>query len=208
MLLDWKRARVRESDGVELSLANAGGHVPFDPSQLVGEGVQQLASLWRNRRDGHIGQRAMKTRQRLALVAGLGLRLPVKPEDGVPATSGIQVSRKHEESIGRRLRPIEESEDPGLGMEDAARRRPHRVDDVFEERHQVGRPTFGVDGAGLTEDVHAAAHLSQRLHDLDGVGLLVETKTRERERDHQGSFEIQRERCRHGVIQGLPRGWP
>ena len=80
-----------------------------------------------------------------------------------------------------------------------------RVDAALKQGHQVRRPFPGVDGAGLTKDVHASADLAKRLHDLDGIRLLIELKARERERDHEGKFEIERERRCDGVIQGVIR---
>lgn len=93
-------------------------------------------------------------------------------------------------------------------MKDVASPRGRRlVDAALKQGHQVGRPLPGMDGAGLAEDVHASAHPAQRLHDLDGIRLLIELKARERERDHEGEFEIERERRRDSVIQRVTRGW-
>ena len=103
MLLGLEPARVRESDRVEVNLANAGWQLPFNPSQLVGEGIQQLASSWRNRRDGQLGQRANELRKRLAVGAGSVPRLPVKPEDGVPTATSGEVAGEHEEPVRKLL---------------------------------------------------------------------------------------------------------
>ena len=81
-------------------------------------------------------------------------------------------------------------------------------DDVLEQRHQIGRPPAGANGARLTEDVDPSAHLAQGLHDLDGILLVIEPEARERERDHESRLEIERVRSRDGAIQRVTRGRP
>ena len=64
----------------------------------------------------------------------------------------------------------------------------------------------GIYGPGLAEDVEPVAHPAQGLHDLYGVQLIIEPKSREGKRDHQGCREIEGERRRDGAIQGVTRG--
>ena len=80
------------------------------------------------------------------------------------------------------------------------------VDGFLEQRYQIGRPSGGTDGASLTKNVQALAHPAQRLHDLDWVWILVESKTCEGKRHHQGHLEIQRERRSDGTIQRVTVG--
>ena len=79
------------------------------------------------------------------------------------------------------------------------------MDDAFQQRHQVGRPPPGADRAGLAEDVDPIAHPAQRLHDLDGIRLLVQSKSGKRKRHGQRRLQIERERRRHGPVQRATR---
>ena len=88
---------------MEAGLANAGWQFPFDPLQLIGEGVYGLVSVWRNRCDGQFGQRADELRKGLAVFAGSLPQLPVKPENGVPTATGGEVAGGHEEPVRKLL---------------------------------------------------------------------------------------------------------
>jgi hypothetical protein len=77
---------------------------------------------------------------------------------------------------------------------------PDLVDGFLKQRHEIGSPTGGTDGASLAENVQPFTHPAQRLHDLDGVGVIDKLKSRQGEGYHQGGFEIQGERRRDGAI--------
>ena len=83
---------------------------------------------------------------------------------------------------------------------------PHLVNDILEKCQQIGWPRPGIYGAGLAEDIKPVAHPAQGLHDLYGVQLIIEPKSREGKRDHQGGREIECERRRDRAIQGVTRG--
>ena len=86
-------------------------------------------------------------------------------------------------------------------MKDVARPGPpHFADHIFEKRQQIGRPRPGIYGPCLAEDIEPIAHPAQGLHDLYGVQLIIEPKSREGKRDHQGCREIECKRRRDRAI--------
>ena len=59
---------------------------------------------------------------------------------------------------------------------------------------------------GLAEDIEPVAPPAQGLHDLYGVQLIVEPKSRECKGDHQGCRKIEGERRRDRAVQGVTGG--
>jgi len=162
VLLDWKATRVPKSDRMETHLADAVWQLPFDPPHLLGKLGQDRVTAWRQRRHGQPAQRANKSNQRRITVVDPSRPPAIEPEDRVPAAIGGEVSREHQQPICGLLGFVAESEHPGLRVEDMAwPGAPHRVDDVFEQRQQIGRPSTGADRARLAEDVQPLAHPAQ-----------------------------------------------
>ena len=193
---------------MEASFAYAVRQVPLNPPQLLGELSKCGITIGWQRRDGQLGQRGYEPGERRAFINQSPLRPPVKPEERIPAAIGGEVAGEHEAPVGRLLRVVDESEYPDLGMENVARAGPaHLVDDILEKCQQIGRPRPGIYGPGLAEDIEPVPHPSQGLHDFYGVQLIIEPKSREGERDHQGCREIEGERRRDRPIQGVARGW-
>ena len=187
---------------MEASLANAVRQVPLNPPQLLGERRECGTTGGRQLSDGQLGQRGYKPGERRVFSYSSPLRPPVEPEERIPTAIGGQVAGEHEAPVGRLLQLVDESEHPDLGMKDVAwPGPPHLVDHILEKRQQIGRPRPGVNGPGLAEDIKPVAHPAQGLHDLDGVQLIIEPKSREGERDHQGCREIEGERRRDRAIQ-------
>ena len=176
---------------MEASLAYAVRQIPLNTPQLLCELSKCGMTIGGQRRDGQLGQRGYKPGERRAFINQPPLRPPVEPEERIPTAIGGEVAGEYEATVGGILRPVDESKHPDLGMKDVAGPgSPHLVDDILEKRQQIGRPCPGVYRPGLAEDIEPVAHLAQGLHDLYGVQLIVEPKSREGKGDHQGCREI------------------
>ena len=156
---------------MEASLANAGRQVPTHPPQVLGERRQRGMPVGRQLSDSEVGQRGNEAHKGCVARFPSSLQPPIKPEECVPTAIGGEVTGEHEQSEGSLLRLIQESKRPDLRMKNVAQPgSPDSMDDVLEQRRQIGRPSPGQLMAPAWQNMsNRSAHTAQRFHHPDGI---------------------------------------